>query len=160
VEILIVVVILGIVAAVVIPQCSNASAAARANMLRELLQSMRTQIAVFQAHHVGVPPGYLDCDPTKAPDENELVTHITRATTAGGLTAAEAPLGTRLYGPYMTEFPENPVNGKRSVTMIADGAALPGAPSDVSGWIYQPSTLTFKADSKGQDENGNAYFDY
>jgi len=57
IEILIVVVILGILAAIVIPQFSNASHVARENTLKDDLRYLRTQIAVFKAQHRDVPPG-------------------------------------------------------------------------------------------------------
>src|SRR3954452_21776971 len=58
IEILIVVVILGILAAIVIPQFSNASHIARENTLKDDLRYLRTQIAVFKAQHRDSPPGY------------------------------------------------------------------------------------------------------
>src|SRR5690349_7625159 len=58
IEILIVVVILGILAAIVIPQFSNASYVARENTLKDDLRYLRTQIVVFKAQHRDTPPGY------------------------------------------------------------------------------------------------------
>jgi len=64
------------------------------------------------------------------------------------------------YGPYMREIPANPFNGKSSVRVLPASEAFPGSPADQYGWVYQPSTLTFKADCLGTDNNGVAYFDY
>jgi len=58
VEILIVVVILGILAAIVLPQFSNASQTARQNTLKDELRYLRTQIIVYAAQHNDVSPGY------------------------------------------------------------------------------------------------------
>lgn len=159
VEVLIVVVILGILAAVVIPQFSNASAAARASMLADDLRVMRTQVMVFKAQHNSISPGYPDGDATQAPTETAFVAHITQASQADCQTA---PPGTANYpyGPYMRRMPENPVNGNSSVLVLGDGASLPTTPNDSYGWVYQPFTLIFMASASGSDETGRAYIDY
>ena len=146
VEILIVVVILGIVAAIVLANFSNVTATAKASMLADNLRLMRTQVVVFKGQHRGVPPGYPGLDPAQTPDEAVFAAHITERTNG--------------YGPYMRKMPENPVNDKANVLMIDDGAPLPAAASGQHGWVYQASTLTFKSDAAGTDENGKAYYDY
>lgn len=55
VEILIVVVILGILAAIVIPQFSQAGDEARANSLAGNLQTMRSQLALYNVQEGGYP---------------------------------------------------------------------------------------------------------
>src|ERR1051325_12249949 len=51
VEILIVVIILGILAAIVIPQFTNASTDARKSNLTSQLQTLRSQIALYKLQH-------------------------------------------------------------------------------------------------------------
>jgi len=159
VEILIVVIILGILAVIILPEFSNASATARAAMLRDDLRVMRSQLTIFKAQHQGISAGYPNGDSSQSPTEAALAAQITLATNQAGLTA---PLGTPGfgYGPYMREMPENPVNGRRTVLVLGDGVLFPNAPQDQYGWVYQPSTLMLKADSSGVDESGEAYFDY
>ncbi len=159
VEILIVVIILGILAAMIIPHFSSATNSARASMLMDDLRVMRSQMEVFKAQHQGVPPGFPNCDIAQAPTEATVVTYITQSSTAVGATA---PVGTAgyPYGPYMREFPTNPFNGKSSILVIPASNPCPNTPSDQYGWIYQPSTLTFKADSPGTDAHGVLYFNY
>lgn len=159
VEILIVVIILGILAAVALPKFSNASAAAKASMLADNLRIMRTQLAVFQGQHNGVAPGYPGCDTTKTPTEADFVAHMTKSSTAFGDTAQPGTAGYH-YGPYFREMAVNPVNSKASVKIIGDGQEVPSTPDDNYGWFYQPSTLIFKASSSGNDEEGRAYINY
>jgi hypothetical protein len=64
------------------------------------------------------------------------------------------------HGPYLRKMPENPVNGKNTVQVIANNEDFPVAGDDSHGWIYKPATLTFKADSPGTDDNGKSYFSY
>ena len=59
VEILIVVVILGILAAVVIPQFTNASTEAKENSLKSDLRTMRSQIELYKIRNSDTPPATL-----------------------------------------------------------------------------------------------------
>jgi len=159
VEVLIVVIILAIIAAVVLPQFSNASAKARASMLADNLRCLRMQITVFKGQHYGVSPGYVNTSPPSSPTAERFVEHMTMSSNTQGQTAA---VGTEGYpfGPYFKKMPENPVNGLTTVRIVADGDSFPGAPAGTDGWVYQASTLTFKADVAGTDEVGKAYYDY
>jgi len=159
VEILIVVIILGILAVMIIPQFSSASESARASMLMDDLRVMRTQLEVFKAQHNGVPPGFPNSDTTQTPTEAVMLDHVTRSSDPTGKTAAVNTPGYP-YGPYMREFPSNPFNGKSSVRVLSASEALPNSPADQYGWIYQPSSMTFRSDCLGSDSNGVPYFDY
>ncbi len=158
VEILIVVVILGILAAIVVPKFSGASDQARASMLADDLRLMRTQFMVYKSQHHGVSPGYPGGDDTAAPNGDALVAQMTLASNAAGTTGAIGSVGLN-YGPYFREFPPNPVNSKTTVLVIEDAGAVPAA-SNVFGWIYQPSTMTIRADSTGVDDQGKAFYNY
>ena len=159
VEILIVVLILGILAAIILPKFSNASATARASMLADNLRIFRTQTTVFQAQHCGIAAGYPNGNSGAAPTETAFVLHMTKASNDSFQTAE---LGTPGFdhGPYLRKIPENPVNGKNTVQMIANNEDFPAAGDDTHGWIYKPATLLFKADSPEADDKGRSYFDY
>jgi general secretion pathway protein G len=58
VEILIVVVILGILAAIVVPQFTNASSEAQVSNVESQLQTIRNQIELFRAQHNGAYPDF------------------------------------------------------------------------------------------------------
>ena len=156
VEILTVVVILGIIAAIVIPRFSNASAMARASMLGDDLRVIRMQVEIFKAQHLGVAPGYPGCVLGQGPTEQAFIDYMTGVSDSGGNMN---PAGQK-FGPYLTQIPINPVNGKSTILVIADGAQFPTASDDQFGWVYQPSTENFKADSIGADEDGKTFFDY
>ncbi len=159
VEILIVVIILGILAAVVIPSFSNASETARASMLRDDLRTMRMQLGVFEAQHLGVAPGYPDGDTSETPTNDDFADQFTQGTNLNCDVSSPGASGYP-YGPYFREMPTNPLNDKRTVQIVADNAEFPAEGDNSHGYIYQPSTLIFKADSPGQDDNGDVFFEY
>ena len=157
VEILIVVLILGILAAIVVPQFSNATTIARASMVADDLRIFRTQMMVYKAQHNGLSLGYPNVGGT--PSQALVIAQFTLASNAVAATATPGTAGFA-FGPYLREVPPNPLNGKNSIQVVADGAGFPAAGTDSNGWIYQPSTDTFRADSPGKDDTGKNYFDY
>lgn len=115
VEILIVVVILGILAAIVIPQFTNASESAKASSLVSQLQTIRSQLELYQVQHNGDYPTLI-----------QLWDNFTTETEVDG-TAGDAS-GDEL-GPYMQQPPINPFES--SSTVVAPGGAAAGV-----GWVY------------------------
>ncbi|MFB3891500.1 MAG: prepilin-type N-terminal cleavage/methylation domain-containing protein [Phycisphaerae bacterium] len=157
VEILIVVIILAIIAAIALPKFSNASAAARASMLADDLRIIRTQLAVFKCQHSDIPAGC--ASPTGDATLDLFTQHLTMATNEAGAVAALGTAGYK-YGPYLREVPPNPINGKATVLVVPNSSAVPASASDAYGWIYQPGTVTFKSDAAGEDEAGKSFIDY
>src|SRR5207248_11238453 len=94
VEILIVVIILGILAAIVIPQFTNASQDARESALLSQLQTLRSQIELYKLQHMD-----------KLPD---LVTNWNPLTTKTD-SAGAASVAPAAYGPDMKAAPANPI---------------------------------------------------
>jgi general secretion pathway protein G len=165
VEILIVVVILGILAAAVVPQFSNASQTTRQNTLRDDLQYLRMQIGVFKAQHREVAPGYAP-GTGGSPSEANWVAQMTQFT-AEDCTPSASPGGIYLYGPYLSRMPDNPLTGQSGVLIIADGQPMPdpsslpiSGGSEPCGWIYQPQTQQIMANLSGNDLNGIPYASY
>src|SRR5256885_10019748 len=112
VEILIVVIILGILAAIVIPQFTNASQDARESSLLSQLQTLRSQIELYKLQHLDKLPNLVGAAPA-------CWTPLTTKTDNQGVLSA-AP---DAFGPYMQSAPSNPVNGMSNVT-DGDSAAL------------------------------------
>jgi general secretion pathway protein G len=116
VEILIVVIILGILAAIVIPQFTNASQDARHSSVASTLQTLRSQLELFKVQHNDKPP-------TTAAIANWELLLATSSTTE---TSVTNPSGT-FFGPYLQSLPVNPINGH---------AGVASAPSTTVGWVY------------------------
>ena len=122
VEILIVVVILGILAAIVIPQFTNASEEARSNSLITQLQSLRGQLELFQVQHNGNFP---DLAGGSQADWGVMTALSGDAFTGPG--ADPAPPAVNARGPYIQQPPSNAF--ENSATVAAAAAA--GV-----GWVY------------------------
>lgn len=127
VEILIVVVILGILAAIVIPQFSEASTEAKVNSLCSDLQTLRSQIELYKVQHNDNPPAL-----TSFEDQMIYCTDITGAT-ATTPSKQRDPDNNINFGPYLDKIPDNPFTNDPNVAEWGSGAT-----SD--GWEYNEDT--------------------
>lgn len=159
VEILIVVVLLGIMAAIVIPTFCNGATRARETTLLMNLNLLRRYIPVYTSQHLEVPPGYPDGDPAAAPTEQAFIDQGTLSSTKYGQTAPRGTPGFPL-GPYLSNIPPNPFNKLATVEILADNAPFPADADDSHGWICKPATGEIRPDSAGLDTGGRRYYDY
>jgi type IV pilus assembly protein PilA len=142
VELMIVVAILGILAAIVLPDLTGHTKKAKEAAAKENLQLLREAIERYAIKHNDVPPGY--------PNDNR----------------SAIPMGILFYrqvvqqNHYLTKLPVNPFNKKETITAIANSQSFPQQATGSSGWLYQPSTKTIKLDWPGTDSAGISYFDY
>ncbi len=117
VEILIVVVIIGILAAIVIPHFTNASAEAKRNSLTSSLHSLRGQIELYMLQHGDKPPVLDGTDWTPL---TEPSTYSTKTT-----------------GPYLSTTPTNPINGHSSILAVTTDQVSGGAVAVANtGFVY------------------------
>jgi general secretion pathway protein G len=159
IEILIVVVILGILAAIALPQLSSATAESRQVMLKDELRFLRNQLQVFRAQHRDVAAGYPGGNLGATPDEATFIGHLTQYTDAAGNISATGST-TFKYPPYLTKMPENPLSKKDGVWVVT-GATLPTADeSQPYGWIYNPEMNKLTPNLEGTDLNNVAYTAY
>ena len=135
VEILIVVVILGILAAIVIPQFSQASLEARESSLISNLQTIRSQIEFYKIQHLEVLPTVAN-----------FATVMENVTDINGAAWIDLATSGTAYGPYMRVVPDNPFSNGNTVDGVADD------------WLYTPNaangTYTFVADDGGTCPDG------
>ncbi|NQU76223.1 MAG: prepilin-type N-terminal cleavage/methylation domain-containing protein, partial [Planctomycetes bacterium] len=103
VEILIVVIILGILAAIVIPQFSEASNEARQSSVRSDLQTVRAQIELYKIQHLDQDPQEQAVANGGLGDSAGFWGQMTNRTDADGTINAAGKLG-----PYLQQEPTNP----------------------------------------------------
>ncbi len=125
IEVLIVVLVIGILAAIVVPQFSDASTDAKLSTLKTNLQTIRGQIHLYKMQHDGSYPTSV----------GTFVNQMTLASKPDGSTAAIGTSGFDL-GPYLQSVPDNPYTGSNSV-----GSGSLGS----SDWYYNASTGEFRA---------------
>jgi general secretion pathway protein G len=148
VEILIVVVILGILAAIVIPQFTDASTEAKESRLLSDLQSVRSQIELYKIQHNDIQPG-------QAPGSVSFVADMTTFTMVDGTPAVPQQPGDGVYGPYLQQIPTNPWNDSDVVT---EGITNPAAGTD-TGWFFNTVTGHFQADDTLACSDGTLHID-
>jgi len=156
VEILIVVMIIGILAAIAVPKLSNASQIARENSLKDNLRLLRTQLGVYKSQHA-VFPGYPAGDSAQSPTAAIAADQLLQYTDGMGNTSATSSAVYR-WGPYLDIMPKNTVNGSSDWKILSDSDTF--TPDGTTGWLYQPSTGTLKANVPGNDSAGRAIVDY
>ena len=131
VEILIVVVILGILAAIVIPQFSSASEEAKLSNLVSDLQTVRSQIQLYKLQHKAQLPG------TQGLEFKVAMTKYTNSD--GALVTIQAPAD-KVYGPYIMRIPTNLFDDSNEVHT----GVGPNTSYD-SGWYYDQMSGAFNA---------------
>jgi type II secretion system protein G len=141
VEILMMVAILGILAAIVLPQYQSHTQQAKEAAAKDNLRILRNAIELYASQHNGVPPGYSNDETDTTPSQNIFIAAMFKKR-------------------YINALPENPFNNKKTLQMIANDASFPTEPTGQYGWVYQPWTKRIKLDWPGKDSAGVAYFNY
>jgi len=138
IEILIVVIILGILAAIVIPQFTNASEDARKSSLSSQLQTLRSQVELFKLQHRERFPLVDVNDITTAWDWDKLTQKTDEDGVAGGI-----------LGPYMQQIPGNSLNNLNTVESVATDPT-PGTTTSTAGFVFSQGTgKLFATDKDG-----------
>ena len=124
VELLIVVIILGILAAVVIPQFTDASGDAQSSSLTTNLAIIRGQLELYKLQHNATFPTLAS-----------FTAQMTAQTDISGGVGTD-------YGPYLQTVPNNPFTGTNDLATTG---------LDTSAWYYNQATGEFRANSTGHD---------
>ncbi|MDA1014776.1 MAG: prepilin-type N-terminal cleavage/methylation domain-containing protein [Planctomycetota bacterium] len=143
VEVLIVVVILGILAATVLPQFTASNREAKEKALKQDLKVLRAQITTYKFQHESKVP-------TAALLEEKLTTRtdLDQTTNATG----------GKYGPYVIgQLPPNPYNDLKTVKKSAASPIAATDVDDTTGWLYDEATGDVKPNTSGDlvDSDGS-----
>jgi len=159
VELIIVVTILGIMAAIVLPTFQGNVATAKESASKTNLMTIRTQIELYKLQHNGYPPGYVNGVGT---DIGTLELQFRGTTTiAGSASANPVPSDPYLYGPYLKKIPKNSFNNLSTIVYVAEATAFSAAVDGTSsGWLYKKETGEIVINYTGTDTEGVAYYDY
>ena len=144
VELMIVVSILGILAAIVLPELQAHSQQAKEAAVKDTLRVVREAIERYAIDHNGVPPGYENNNQELSMSGIRFYIQMAQKKT------------------YLTKMPVNPFNNEWNVYIVQSNnkESLPSSNVGNYGWIYQPSTKTFKINWFEVDSTGQIFFDY
>lgn len=163
IEVLIVVVLLGILATIIIPQISVSSEDARLNSLKTNLGNLRSAVELYYWQHNSRYPGQYDeadgttllADATES--ANAFLAQLTQYSNANGQTTPTSGTAGFTLGPYLRDgMPTNPYNNSNAVTCNVgetDVTARLADPSDGTGWMFHIKTGVLIAnDSTDHDD--------
>lgn len=157
VELLIVVAILGILAAMVLPTLQGHITEAKESAAKDNLRILRNTIELYAFQHNGFPPGYVNGTLNVIP--SVVTKQFYQPSNSSGQTN---PVPSEVYnlGPYLPKIPANPFNNKNNMTILGNSAPFPASATGTSGWIYKPSTKTIRINDGGTDSEGICHYDY
>ena len=158
IEMLVVVIILGILAMIIVPQISVSTDDARLNSLQTNVNSIRSAIEVYAAQHANRYPGtYSEADGTTATTTDALakaafLAQLTQFSDINGVVSG-TKTATFKYGPYLKtgSLPLNPFNDNSDIVVDfaqADITAARAPAGAGEGWQYfAPIGVFFANDS-------------
>ena len=126
VELMIVVVIIGILAAIVVPQFSDASVEAKSSTLRTNVDIVRAQLELYYDQHNGNYPTSVET----------FVDQMTKYTKSDGtVNDTRDPANGFIFGTYLLSVPNNPYTDSNTVGSGGVGT---------SDWYYDAATGLFR----------------
>ena len=140
IELLIVVVILGVLAAVAIPQFTSSTDDARVAAIDSTLATTRTAIDLYFQDHGEYPAA--NGDGTNLADTPAAFeAQLTKYTDADG-DVSNTKDATHIYGPYLKKaLPADPITSTSTVEVITTGSLnLTATPGDPGGWKFDDAT--------------------
>lgn len=166
VELLIVVIILAILAAIVIPQFSSATTDAQESALDSNLNALRSAIDLYRVQHNGKYPGQVaatgaTCTVGSAGTgaintAQAVIDQLTKYSSASGTTCSGAD-PTTLLGPYLRKgVPADPITNSAAIAVATAGTPLAPAAA-TGGWAYDNKTGQIVMNSNANDSKGAAY---
>ncbi|MDF1590190.1 MAG: type II secretion system protein [Desulfobacterales bacterium] len=147
IEMLIVVIVLGILAMIIIPQINVSTGEARLSTMRTNLSTIRNAIELYYHQHNNVYPGAVKIDgsgtATVAADLPAAFTDqlIYYSQLDGKTSSDKSTLTAPIFGPYLktATLPQNPYNESSAVTCditTIDLALRAATPADGTGWKF------------------------
>lgn len=143
VELLIVVVILGVLAAIAIPQFSASTDDSKAAALDATLSNLRTAIELYYQQHGSYPSAVAAGGSFGAVDtEAAFVSQLVKFTSAAG-AASDKKDATYKYGPYLKKstIPADPMKNVATVEIVTVGSlGMTATSGDPGGWKFDNKT--------------------
>lgn len=157
IELMIVVSILGILAAIVLPHFQDYQRQAREAAIKDVLRTVRSQIELYKIQHNGLSPGYAKMGAgAPTPADSAFVNQLIGTSALTGMASvSKVPAGIYVCGPYLDKLPVNPFNNLNTFKIVTDLVA-----DDTTGWLYKRDTADIRVNKTGTDLAGVAYVSY
>jgi prepilin-type N-terminal cleavage/methylation domain-containing protein len=148
VELLIVVIILAILAAIVVPQFTATTDDARASAFDSNLSAMRAAVELYRQQHGAYPGAAAAATATCVNGVNEtaalgdaaFLTQMTRYTNAAGAACTGTDAVQFRFGPYLKDgIPINPLGTNATVVVVTTGTLGLGT-GGADGWRFDSVT--------------------
>jgi general secretion pathway protein G len=115
VELLVVIVVLAVLAAIVLPKFMNSSRRGKESALRSDLKLLRNAVSLFNADTGYYPKAMTDLTATTAPS-------VATAKGIDGSGVETSYLPADWHGPYLQELPKDPISGNDFTYSVASGS--------------------------------------
>jgi type II secretory pathway pseudopilin PulG len=141
-ELVVVVFIIAILAAIAIPRFSRGPGSAAEAALVDNLSRLRRAIELYAAEHGHTPPGAVaDGQGGAAHSAAAFIRQLTQFSAPDGTTSA-VRASPHVLGPYLREIPGVPVGQYKGASTVAidDANSPPLVTVGNEGWVYNPVT--------------------
>jgi prepilin-type N-terminal cleavage/methylation domain-containing protein len=147
IELMIVVSLLGLLAAVAIPRIADPPGADHEAELVTALAALRTGVDSYWAQHQAFPG---------QGSVLEFTGQLCRMTNSGGRPGAGEGFE---FGPYLCpgRIPMNPILGNNTVLIVDE---MPTHPVGAEAWVYARNTGEIRPNVRGRSPRGRRYFDF
>jgi len=164
VELVVVVIIIGLLAAIAVPRFSKASQQASEASLKADLKMLRTAIDLYTAEHNGEWPALRRATAEVGPQNGEAFRlHLTWYT-AEDHEAVPTPDATHYLGPYLERIPPLPVGSRagKSAVFTINHFSTPGLSGDAIGWEYEHYYANIRPNCVAEEvgSNGVPYYEW
>jgi general secretion pathway protein G len=158
IEIMIVVIILGILAEIVIPQFLESSNDARASALQSDLQTVRTQLEIYKTQHLERYPHEIEAVGAKP---TLWIAQLTSRTDRdGNVMPSDGKPASYPFGPYLKKFPTNEfITDATAGGNVTFGTAAPPPCDGKTGWYVNTTTGKFSANDAGSSSTSTSIKD-
>lgn len=146
IELIIVIAIIGVLAAIAVPRLSRGATTSAESSLAANLAVMRKAIDLFAIEHGGTFPPLIKFKPAMLGYSDATGTKFGGRDSSNGL----------IFGPYLRAIPPLPVGAEAGKNHVV--AAI----GDDGGWVYNPLTGEIRANCKPAevDSKGKPYREY
>ena len=158
VELMIVIALLGILAAMALPAFQGHVRQARAAAAKDNLRILRDATKIYAAEHNDAAPGYPNGDTSSTPLSTWFYNQLIAATNIDGQYVPNP--SAQDFGPYISDKPKNPFNDEWTMRALANHESFPEEATGEYGWIYHAATKTIIRDRPGTDSDGVRSYDY